>query len=147
MFSTLARIEERCALRNGRLARAAISAEPRSYLIGLIIKLPYHRQRIVGRVLASRRNTERARKCHLRNEVVVLGGDQLWNLVLECALGLENVKLRDGSRLIAAFLVFQLALEKVHRLFLNLHQSLIEQDLIELGTNGRTTVSIVSRSV
>ena len=137
MFSTLARIVDRCALRNGRFARAAISRRAEIVLDRVKAELSLYRQRIVGSVLAIGRNSECPRKCQLGNAIVILGCDQLRDLVFKCALGLEDVELRNGTCLIAALLVFQLALEKVHRFLLNLHQCLIEQDLIELRTDRR----------
>ena len=124
MFSTLARIADRCALRNGRFARAAISAEAKIVLDRAKAEFSLYRQRIVGRILPIGRNSKSSRKRQFRDPIIVPGRDQLRDLVFECALGLENVELRNGPCLVAALLVFQLALEKVYRFFLNLHQAL-----------------------
>src|ERR1700737_4295097 len=99
-------------------------------------QLAHDRQRIVRCVLSIRRNTKRASKRPLGNPIVIASRDQLGNLVLQLALSLENVELRNRARFEPALLILQLALKQVYRLFLNLDQSPIKQYLIELGSNG-----------
>ena len=63
-------------------------------------------------------------KCNLRDSIIVLRGDQLRNLIVESDFRLQHIEPRNSSGFEPILLVFQLALQEVHRLLLHFDERL-----------------------
>ena len=63
--------------------------------------------------------TKRFGQLQYRDTVIVLRGNQLWDLVIELDLRLENIEPRNGAGFKTVLLIFQLAVQQVNRLLLH----------------------------
>src|SRR5262249_17045724 len=79
---------------------------------------------------------ERLGQLQLRYAQVVLGSNQLRNLVVQLHVCLQHVETWECSRFKSVLLVFQLSFQKMHVLLVHADELAINNDLIELRFYG-----------
>src|SRR5439155_24831971 len=68
----------------------------------------------------------------LRDTIIILRGDQLWDLIVERHLGLQDVEARNSSRFKTILLILQLLFQQIHGLLLHVDELSIDHYLVEL---------------
>ena len=76
---------------------------------------------------------ESFRQLQLRYAQVVLGSNQLRDLIVQLHVRLQHVEPWNCSRFKPVLLVFQLSFQKTHVFLVHLHQVAIDDDLVKLG--------------
>src|SRR5215475_12418397 len=72
-----------------------------------------------------------------RDPIIIPGRDQLWNLVIQLHLSLEDVETRYRAGLKTILLIFELTFEQADRFLLHNDQLAVQDDLVKLRFHRR----------